>query len=158
MQSKCKLRLLTRTLAIAIVMGCIPSTGCSRKAEQKIPEVRSQGQLNSEACQMSAKPAVLVTIPEFISDPARYDGQHIVLEGFYYSGFELSAISSRRQGPKELILDDALWVTGISPFAEINGQRVQISGIASATQKGHLSLWPASICASEVRLLPDATG
>lgn len=155
MRPRCLFRLLTGALPIAIAIGSIFSISCSSRTEQELADVPLEGMLSSDACQKPTNSGEFITISALISDPEKYDGRYITLEGFYYSGFELSAISARRQGSKELVVDDAIWVTGISPFAEIAEQRVRISGIADAKQKGHLGLWPASICASEIKLLPD---
>lgn len=146
MQSKGVLRMLTKLYFLLGLMALTLSS-CSRD-KQGQSSVHSEPMLNSEACRPPPEgvESQRIEIADLAAHPAKYDGMFVAVDGFYYSGFELSAIFPSARNPDTSIRHDGLWVTGISPFAKVGRDRVRLFGIVRAREKGHMNLWPASIC------------
>jgi hypothetical protein len=128
-----------------LVMGC--SSEDASVARKKI-EVNNSSWLNSEACRNYDAEGVEVSIADLISNPAQFEGKNVKVNGFYYSGFEHSAIYPSRRDPATSSWNDGLWVYGLSAWVSFNNKRVTLSGVFSAKRKGHLGQWPGSICIS----------
>lgn len=139
----------------AILSGCllIFIVSCSRESESDASaEGRAAvtGSFSSEACLPSAPTYETVSIAELIASPDKFDGRSIVVTGYYYSGFELSALYPSRRNPENSETDDGLWIYGLSPFLDLDGRHIAVSGIFNSKEKGHLGQWPGSVCVSAV--------
>jgi hypothetical protein len=139
----------------AILFGCllIFIVSCSRESESNASAeggAAVTGIFSSEACLPSAPTYETVSIAELIASPDKFDGRSIVVTGYYYSGFELSALYPGRRNPENSETDDGLWIYGLSPFLDLNGRHVVVSGVFDGKNKGHLGQWSGSICVSKV--------
>ena len=136
--------LFSSTIAVALLSftGCVPGGGGEQTYQS--------GGLNSDGCPTSDTNAKPISIAELLSTPAVHDGQLVQVDGYYYLGFEHSAIYPTPRDPRTTPLNDGIWVDGLPPSSQLSGHRVSIRGVFSSTRKGHLSLWPASLCVSSV--------
>lgn len=113
-----------------------------------------------------------VSFEELLSNPVSYNGKEIVLEGFYFHGFEIQVLAEnlRLSGFAEdhLVPDgNMLWVNGSIPINIYNGLNVQsmmgpeerygkvrITGrFEYGSQYGHLSSYGSQITLSKLELL-----
>ena len=141
---------VTGSLVIIIILSLLllPVTGCSQ-------------QNNSE-----------VTFGGLTSDPVRYNGKEITVEGFYFQGFEVQVIAERLEysGYAEGHLvpkGEMIWVEGGIPgevheamyIQDMMGPeerygKVRITGnFEYGGQYGHLGAYESQIVPSEVELI-----
>jgi hypothetical protein len=100
-------------------------------------------------CPSAKERPVEITIDVLIADPARHEGAIISLSGYYYFGYEHSAIySSRKAEPFVQDVGAGIWVYGIP--RDLSGKYVEITGVFTRANRGHLGAWPAAICVTSV--------
>jgi hypothetical protein len=92
-----------------------------------------------------------VTLDELVASPSAFEGALVRTTGYYRSGFEESALYPN---PRVEAQDarGGVWLFGIDEA--LSGKRVQITGVFTSTIKGHLSMWPGSVCAVSTKELP----
>ena len=152
MQSKSLFRILKRCL---LTCGAtLAFSGCrfSDDAGGTLTGKESEPILNSEACSTPVREEPrLVAISEVTSNPSNYDGEYVAIDGYHYAGFELNAIFPSARDPGVANTSEGLWVTGVSPFAGLGDGQVTLQGIIRENGKGHMNIWPASICVTSVK-------
>ena len=92
-----------------------------------------------------------VTLHQLVSEPSTFEGALIRTSGYYYSGFEHSALYPE-PGPDGQAARAGVWVFGIDHA--LSGKHVQISGVYTSSIKGHLSMWAGSVCAASAKEIP----
>ena len=117
--------------------------------------------------------ATEITFDELFSSPEKYDGKHVVLEGFYFGGFEIIVLSEKlvHSGYAEGHLIPSgkmIWVEGGIP-KEVHDRlyqqhmigpterfgKVRLEGeFEYGAKYGHLGGYSYQITPSEVALLP----
>jgi hypothetical protein len=114
-----------------------------------------------------------VGFDELFSSPERYDGEDIVIEGFYFQGFEVDVLSERLVpsglADGHLVPEGRLmWVEGGMPLNVYEGLfeqgmmgprerygKVRVTGVLHyGGQYGHLGNYDAQITPREAELLP----
>lgn len=136
-----------RTFLVAAFVIC-GLLACKREEQQP-----SQFDINSlyakYGCERPATNPAPVTIEALVASPGTYDGKPVRVEGFYYRSFEHSAIYSHPGDGEKHNTRNGLWVLGGIP-KDLSGRRVTVEGIFTSKVKGHISQWPASMCAVRV--------
>lgn len=100
--------------------------------------------LTSEACASPAGTPMKVKVADVLASPELYSGKFLSLEGYYCDGFELSALYDA--AGCHIPPRGGLWLEGISPFYQHNGNKVVVTGIFDRRLRGHLDQWPAGLC------------
>lgn len=126
-------------LGLAIIM-----SGCSRRDEVE----RVESALNSEACPNHVGKYIKTSVSEVLKNPSGFDGDLVVVEGYYCAGFELSAFY---ENPNcESLPELGLWLKGVSPYYRSDGKKISVAGVVDTKTKGHLAKWPVGLCVSRV--------
>lgn len=100
-------------------------------------------------CPKVDQPARKIILSDLSSDPDRYHGAAVRVDGYYYSYFEHSAIyPAPIPKPYNPEFDKGIWLLHAKP--ELNGEHVRVIGIFSSRIKGHLGQWPGSICVTSI--------
>ena len=113
-----------------------------------------------------------VTFEQLVSNPSQYNGKDIILEGFYFQGFEVQVISERLEysGYAEGHLvpkGEMIWVEGGIPRdvhdelylqstmgPEERFGKVRVTGVFEYGERyGHLGDYSSQIISSKVELL-----
>lgn len=92
-----------------------------------------------------------VSIPELVSTPRNFHGTNVRLTGFYCSGFEDSGLYSTPGCEHDTKL--GVWLVGVSAIRDFRGQKISVTGEVNSERYGHMGLWAAQICVSEVDVL-----
>jgi hypothetical protein len=131
--------------------------------------------LSSGVLMTGCQPTIVLSVTDLTSQPAKYNGREINVEGFYFSGFEISALAgelvSAGYRPDNLIPQAPLiWLTGDlgpdvynhlsqqantpSGYTERYG-KVRVTGIFQYGSKyGHLDAYSYLLAVSSGTLLP----
>lgn len=130
---------------------------------------REQGTLTDQL-----QGAQIVTFDQLFSSPDRYNGREILVEGFYFHGWEIIVLSERLEysGPDEGHLwprGQMVWIEGDLIPPGVYGRLYQYEGVGPVERfgklriegrfeyggrYGHLGGFNAQIAPSEVELLP----
>ena len=102
-------------------------------------------------CPQAKGSSQAVTLYQLVSEPSTFEGALIRTSGYYYSGFEHSALYPE-PGLDGQDAHAGIWVFGIDHA--LSGKHVQISGVYTSSIKGHLSMWVGSVCAVSAKELP----
>lgn len=90
-----------------------------------------------------------VSIIQLIADPQRFDGQAIRVIGFLRLEFEGNAVYLHREDFEKSILQNGIWIelteSQLRSSGKLNNGYVLIEGTFSASEKGHLGIWPGSL-------------
>lgn len=90
-----------------------------------------------------------VSMYELLTHPYRYDGKKVQIMGYYFSGFEMSAIFADLPAPdKDLNFRDAVWLEGSTSALGQNGSAVTVVGTFHAGPSGHLGQYPGELIAA----------
>jgi len=110
--------------------------------------------LSGSDCPQGIGPTQIVRLEELLANGPAYEGRSVSVTGYYNHGFEHSALyASPGRDPFARTFADGIWINGISPFSDGNGQHIGVTGSFSEISKGHLSKWSGSICVTTVALL-----
>lgn len=135
----------------AIVSGCHnqdPGEGMDNKDQDR--GIR----LSGSNCPQGIGPTQMVRLEELVTNGRSYEGRSVSVTGYYNQGFEHSALyASPGKDPFARTFADGIWINGISPFSDGNGQHIGVTGSSSEASKGHLAKWSGSICVTTVALL-----
>lgn len=90
-----------------------------------------------------------VSIIQLIADPQRFEGQAIRVIGFLRLEFEGNAVYLHREDFEKSILQNGIWIelteSQLRSSRKLNNGYVLIEGTFSASEKGHLGIWPGSL-------------
>ncbi len=110
--------------------------------------------LSGSDCPQGIGPTQVVRLEELVANARAYEGRSVSVTGYYNQGFEHSALyASPGRDQFARTFADGIWINGISPFSDGNGQHIGVTGSFSEVSKGHLSKWSGSICVTTVALL-----
>ena len=153
MERKRLRNLMIMVLSVSLVTGAVLAGGCTGKEEE------TKGQK--------------VTFEQLLSNPEQYNGEYIVLEGFYFSGFEVTVLSENLQysgyAEGHLIPQGRMvWIEGGIPKvvyerlyqqqmmgpAERYGKMMVEGKFEFGGEYGHLGGYSYHLISSDVELLP----
>lgn len=86
-----------------------------------------------------------VSIVALIASPERYEGQAVVVTGFYKTGFEHSALYLHQDDGEHAIRANGFWLEGGLPD-HMRDRYMTVQGIFTTTTRGHLGRWPGTLC------------
>ena len=90
-----------------------------------------------------------VSMVQLIADPKRFDGQTVRVIGYLHLEFEGNAVYLHREDFERSILQNGIWIelTELQQKSstKFNNGYVLVEGTFSASEKGHLDIWPGSL-------------
>ena len=118
--------------------------GCTDKLET---ELKPENNLTSQSCAAASSEPIMVNMSDVTSRPKDFEGKNIRIVGYYYSNFEHDAIYPTQRDPIVSDWGEGIWVYGLPRFPQAKGERIELVGIFSSQDRGHLDQWPGSVCA-----------
>lgn len=86
---------------------------------------------------------------QLIADPKRFDGQTVRVIGYLHLEFEGNAVYLHREDFERSILQNGIWIelteAQQKSSTKFNNGYVLVEATFSASEKGHLDLWPGSL-------------
>ncbi|WP_369915178.1 hypothetical protein AB8810_00355 [Xanthomonas sp. NCPPB 3005] len=136
---------------VAIASGC---HGAGLAQDNDAQDQDRAIRLSGSDCPQGIGPTQIVRLQELVANARTYEGHSVSVTGYYNHGFEHSALyASPGRDPFARTSAEGIWINGISPFSDGNGQHIGVTGSFSEATKGHLSQWSGSICVTTVALL-----
>lgn len=90
-----------------------------------------------------------VSMVQLIADPKRFDGQTVRVIGYLNLEFEGNAVYLHREDFERSILQNGIWIelteAQQKSSTKFNNGYVLVEGTFSASEKGHLDIWPGSL-------------
>jgi len=90
-----------------------------------------------------------VSMVQLIADPQKFDGQIIRVIGFLRLEFEGNAVYLHREDFERAIFQNGFWIelteSQLKSSAKLNNGYVLVEARFSASEKGHLEIWPGSL-------------
>lgn len=90
-----------------------------------------------------------VSIVQLIADPKKFDGQLIRVIGFLHLEFEGNAVYLHQEDYERSIFQNGIWIelteSQAKSSVKLNNGYVLVEGQFSASEKGHLDIWPSSL-------------
>ena len=130
------------------------AVACSRaqsNGDGSVPVKNNDVRLSGLACPEGRGALLRVQLEQLLAHGDRYDGRIVLVTGYYSHSFEHSAIYATQQlDPYQRHFRDGIWVNGLSPFVDGNGQEILVSGVFSSKGRGHGGQWSGSVCANYV--------
>jgi len=118
----------------------------------RAPELTAEpvAELPAEAlCPRSAEAPVYVPVRDLFAAAARYEGRKVRVRGYFRKGFERSALY---ESPEDRAWPptNSVWVEGTGPLNDFSSHYVTIEGTFTTRLRGHLAMWPGSVCRATV--------
>jgi autonomous glycyl radical cofactor GrcA len=132
---------------------CVLGIACSRSgADVEHPlAAEDEVRLSGYECPKGRGTLQRVQLEELLRHGEKYHDRTVVVTGYYSHSFEHAAIYATQQlDPFQRRFGDGVWVDGLSPFVDGNGQNILVSGVFSTQERGHGGQWAGSICATYV--------
>lgn len=142
MQSKSSIWMLVLSVLALLNVSCSERGGGDVHGLEQARE----SIFSSSACKLESSEVLDLKIGELLREPERFEGKVVTFSGYYYRSFEQSVIYEGRSSTGDQGGGEALWVEGLSPFSGLNGKHLQVMGVFSVKEKGHLAQWPGSVC------------
>lgn len=142
MQSKSSIWMLSLSVLALLNISCSDRDGGAIDGREQAKD----SIFSSSACKLENSEIVNLKIGDLLREPERFEGRLVAFSGYYYRSFEQSVIYEGRSSAGDQGSGEAIWVEGLSPFSGLNGKHLQIMGVFSMKEKGHLAQWPGSVC------------
>ncbi len=103
--------------------------------------------------QVAGKRPTPVSLVALLADPARFDGQQVMLVGYVRSGFESNALYLTKDDADILNRMNSVWLEGYRDGNDTAGKKRPVRGFIRVVGTvryrsagvGHLGLWPVGI-------------
>lgn len=90
-----------------------------------------------------------VSMVQLIADPKRFDGETVRVIGYLHLEFEGNAVYLHREDFERSIPQNGIWIelteAQQKSSTKLNNGYVLVEGTFSASEKGHLDIWPGSL-------------
>lgn len=140
--------------ACILVMAIV---GCNDSSKNLINDgLKEEVIIPGASCIDSDQKALEASMGNLASVPEKYEGLKVKTSGYYYRGFEHSALYPDRRDPDEISFSEGAWLMGMYPYTQFAGQMIEVEGEFSTKSRGHLGQWFGSICVVKARVLSEA--
>lgn len=132
-------------MKFVIVAGVLVAGGCSASESATGSNAKPLPAPGVEACSRPVLNSQRVTIAELISNPRRFEGSAVRVDGYYRWGFEHSAVYTNKEDAEHHRTEKGIWVQADVP-RELRGRDIMVEAIFTAQARGHLSQWAGTLC------------
>ena len=132
---------------------CFLGIACSRSVADDEHSLAAEDELRLSGYECPKGRGTLrrVQLDELLRHGEDYHGRNVIVAGYYSHSFEHAAIYAAQQlDPFQRRFRDGVWIDGLWPFADGNGQNILVSGVFSTQDRGNGGQWAGSICATYV--------